>query len=113
MLAVAFILIAWDIVAFFTGPSNDTESHIILEFASENFTLPFAMSGLLGHWFWPRDTPPLGLTKVTSFFAVVVPTMMLMSVVDVFLSTPVWMLPVISPVGYVFGSLFWPQSRIK
>jgi hypothetical protein len=113
MLVVVGILIAWDIVAFFTGPGNDTESHIILEFATEHYTLPFAMSGLLGHWFWPRENPPFGLSRGTAFFAVVIPVMLVMSISDIYYSTLPWMLPVISPVGYIFGSLFWPQRQMK
>lgn len=111
MTTVVVILIAWDIVAFLTGDEHDTESHILLQLGAAHFTLPFAMSGLLGHWFWPREQPPFGLSKGQAFFAVLVPIILSLSVLDVFYSTPGWMLPLIAPVGYVFGSLFWPQKK--
>ena len=105
------ILIFWDIVALLTGDNHDTESHIILETGAQNFTLPFAMSGLLGHWFWPREEPPFGLSKGIAFVGVLMPVMLLLGTLDVFYTTPEWMLPLIAPVGYVFGSLFWPQKK--
>jgi hypothetical protein len=113
MLGAVALLVIWDVVAFLTGPSNDTESHLILEFATNHFTLPFIMSLLLGHWFWPRDEPAFGLSKTVAFFLVGVPIVLAMSIVDIFLATPPWMLPLIAPVGYVFGSYFWPQRKIK
>lgn len=113
MLFVAAILIVWDLVVFLMGPSEATESHIILRFATDNFTLPFCMAGLLGHWFWPRDNPALGLSKAESFFLVVVPVVLFISALDIFYKTPMWALPLIAPVGYLFGSLFWPQRAIK
>jgi hypothetical protein len=113
MLGVVALLVIWDVVVFFTGPNNDTESHMILQFATKHFTLPFAMSGLLGHWFWPRENPPFGVARASAFFAVVVPVMLGMALLDVFYPTPGWMLPMIAPVGYVFGSLFWPQRKLK
>jgi hypothetical protein len=90
MIAATALLIVWDIIAFLTGPSNDTESHVLLQFATNNFTLPFAMAGLLGHWFWPREGPPFRLSKGWAFFGVLVPVMLAMSVFDIFLVTPAW-----------------------
>ncbi len=111
MIAAVAVLIVWDIVALLTGGEHDTESHILLQLGASHFTLPFAMSGLLGHWFWPRDSPPFGMSKAMALVAVVVPVMLSMAVIDIFYSTPGWALPLIAPVGYVFGSLFWSQKK--
>lgn len=113
LIAIVVILILWDLVAFFTGTGNDTESGMILEFAYANFTLPFAMGGLLGHFFWPRDKPPFGLDRTQAFFFVIIPLMIAVSIVDIFYLTPTWLLPWLPVIGFPIGSFFWPQRKQK
>jgi hypothetical protein len=111
LIAVVVVLILWDLVAFFTGTELDTESGMILEFAYANFTLPFAIGGLAGHFFWPRDAPIFGLSKGQAFFGVVLPLMITMSVIDIFYLTPTWLLPWLPVIGFPIGSFFWPQRK--
>jgi hypothetical protein len=113
MITVVVVLILWDLVAFFTGTGIDTESGMILEFGYANFTLPFAMGGLLGHFFWPRDKPLFGLSVAQSFFGVVIPLLTVMGIVDIFYTTPSWLLPWLPVIGFPIGSFFWPQRKQK
>jgi hypothetical protein len=113
LVAVVVVLVAWDLVAFFTGTSPDTESALILEFAYANFTLPFAIGGLAGHFFWPRAEPLFGISRKNAFFFVVLPLMLTMSVLDVFYITPSWALPWLPVMGFPIGSFFWPQRKLR
>jgi hypothetical protein len=54
LIAVALLLIGWDIYVAANKDSGDTISEILL-WTSQRPILPFAMGVLMGHLFWPQN----------------------------------------------------------
>jgi hypothetical protein len=54
LIAVALLLIGWDIYVAANKDSGDTISEILL-WTSQRPILPFTMGVLMGHLFWPQN----------------------------------------------------------
>jgi hypothetical protein len=53
LVAVALILIAWDVYVAVNAEEGDTISEVLL-FVSRHPVLPFVFGVLAGHLFWPQ-----------------------------------------------------------
>jgi hypothetical protein len=54
LFAVTIALIAWDVHVATNAVRGDTISELILFWAHQHPTLPFAFGILMGHLFWPQ-----------------------------------------------------------
>lgn len=54
LVAVAVLLIGWDIYVAITPAPGDTISEITLAFAQRHPVIPFAIGVLCGHLLWPQ-----------------------------------------------------------
>jgi hypothetical protein len=54
LIAVSLGLIVWDVFMAGNATHGDTISEIVLNFAFNNPSIPFALGCIMGHLFWPQ-----------------------------------------------------------
>jgi len=107
LIAVAVVLIVWDIIVVFNNVEGDTESAIIWEATKAGATsLPFLFGALCTHFFWPtqrRILPhavwviAIGLVLAAGYNALTY---------FVF-ENPEWGSPGGLILGAIYGKIFW------
>jgi len=111
LLAVAGLLIMWDIVPALTPDLGDTESEIILRTAIQYKGVAWALGVIMGHLLWPmsprwRQRPPLVYWSLfTILLVLVVVFVALPTIADVLFRYTV----VAFVVGFPMGHFMWPQ----
>lgn len=110
MWGVVAILTAWDIVAVLNTTPGDTESRTILRLAREWHTIPLCFGIIVGHLFWPRQNPGFNLTRDAAKYAILVPLLTMLFIVDFFVKLPLGVMPVLPLVGFFLGHYLWPMN---
>jgi hypothetical protein len=54
LIAIAVILIAWDVYVYVEPSDGDTISEVTLAAAGKHPVIPFAIGVICGHLFWPQ-----------------------------------------------------------
>lgn len=53
-LAVCFLLIVWDLIAFYRGGTKATESNFVWTLAKRFPSIPFCFGVIMGHFFFTQ-----------------------------------------------------------
>ena len=56
ILGAAVVLIVWDIVAYYLGGIDATESRVIRDWSMHDPIIACAAGVLIGHFFWPQPS---------------------------------------------------------
>lgn len=113
IISFAVILIVYDFFPVMSGVKGDTISEVILVWGLHSFSVPFAFGMLCGHFFLPMDGLPTPKPYILCPIGAVV--ILLDVAANVFhLSFLFWLqsYPIFAfSVGFVIGTLLWPQTR--
>ena len=117
VIATAVIWASYDVLPFLNPSRRDTISEVIIHYALNMFSLPFAFGTLMGHFMWPWEghhpKPKVLFPTLGAFIAIDCFVYFTDNRLSQLLAQAQGYPIFLFLVSIIFGHFFWPQQKTE